>query len=752
LQRFDKKVKLAYDKAESEKNTLTRSIATEPTEFARSLTRSLQDYTEEADSSPTRDPELCKRGVRKALLKDIYKQTPEWGFDITSFKSIDDDELFVCVSLTSHEAITYYIDRDSIDLQLRGDIAARLGVDQDQSDPCSSPPSIPFDRRTIRGLCEQGLTTSENGDDLFREYVGSGKGACISSMECFRIVYGEFARCVDLGAAQDEGLVACSYAVHNPKRIAELKAMWANWGMLMDFSFEQPIPYLRDYFGTRVAFLFAWNGVYCKGLLALVLVSLIQVIVVWVLQAVFGIYLLKNKQVIGFCIVVVVWARLVFNLWEREERFFVELWNLHETSMDTIVRPEFIGVLKESTVDANIKEKVFPKASANWRIFVSSVVTMLTICFVGSCIFFWMVTFEGHMGVVSSILLSLQIKFFGWLFLKVARMLTNYENHKYQDGYHNSFLWKLFLFEFVNNYSAFFFMTLWGGHRREPCINDDCLALLRSQLVMTLAILILCSVIAVIVQDLLVHFFLWWEVRQYRQQFGKEPPPRLPLEAQSKYVPIDETEEVMTMLALVMALGYVFLFAGVAAPVVPLVFLVCAVKLRSFAILFTSYSQRPMPQMTRGIGNWSLIVRYLMSIGIVFSGYLFAAFGSSFEGAQLLSKMTGFFLFCASMFATWSIVDMVVPPYDGEATLLASRRQYLNRKFMLKADCAELRTELQKARQNQEIKFNEEIEKGEWTEVPHLNDLPEASPSPEASPEVKQGPSAAPPSKPPATP
>jgi hypothetical protein len=101
---------------------------------------------------------------------------------------------------------------------------------------------------------------------------------------------------------------------------------------------------------------------------------------------------------------------------------------------------------------------------------------------VAACIFLWMVTFEGRMGTVASILLAVQIKIFGAIFHFIAVKITNYENHKYGDDYYNSFLWKLFLFEFVNNYSAFFFLTLWGKWRTigAECPGGDCLIALRT--------------------------------------------------------------------------------------------------------------------------------------------------------------------------------------------------------------------------------------------------------------------------------
>jgi hypothetical protein len=441
-------------------------------------------------------PGLSRKAVRTALLKDIYALAPARGFNVTAFSSIDGDELYVAVTLRTKQAILYYTDKKGIKLQLRNDIASMLGIQQDPQDPCSSPAYIPYDRHVLQGLNDCGVVPSMDSAGIFREYVGSFKGSAISSLECIKLVYNELSCEMDLGAAVEEELLVDWYPVHNPQRIEELRAMWASWWKVLDPSFRQPIPFLRDYFGPRVAFLFAWSGTYCKGLLALNLVAVFQVGMIFVLNTVFDIHVLKHRQVIGFTIVVVIWSRIMLNLWTREETFYVELWHLDQNEKD-IIRPQFIGESKPSEVDTNLTEMTYPAMAASCRKTVSSCVTIIMTAFVAICIFGWMVTFEGKMNLYSSILLAVMIKLFGIIFRSMAILLTDYENHKFQDDYHNNLLWKLFLFEFVNNYSAFFFLTLWGKWKDADCVQGDCLYVLRFQLATTLTILILCSIVQV---------------------------------------------------------------------------------------------------------------------------------------------------------------------------------------------------------------------------------------------------------------
>jgi hypothetical protein len=708
---FEEKHKLALELEEENKGLQNQ---------LRSLSSTVARPLGGGSKEDPRTEQLTKRCVRTAILKDLYVQVPLWGFDLTCFTSIDGDELFVGISLSSFEAVEYYIDRNGINLQLRKDIAAKIGVDQDQDDPCSSPPLMQPNLRMAQGLHAQGIIESPTGADLFRDYHDSANGTHISTAERMRIVMKELCHCLDLNAAQEEGLIVSCYPVHKPTARKRLRAMWANWRSLKDLTFAQPIPAMADYLGQRIAFLFAWNGVYAKWLLALMAVAVCQVTVISILKYGLGIYIFKHRQVIGFCVVVALWSKIVFNMWERESGFFVELWNLNETHRDRHVRPQFVGSPAPSDLDRNKDDKVFCKAAATRRLILSGCITVFLCLLAGCAIFIWMIAFEDNMSLMSSILLALQIKVFGAIFYSVACLLTNYENHKFQDDYHDSFLWKIFLFEFVNNYSAFFFLTIWAEWTDKECPGDDCLIVLRTQLAATLCVLSICSILSSSINQISVKFSLYWEVRQYRNKFGKEPPTRFAMEEQAKYTKLGEDEEVMNMMTLMIALGYILIFGGVSAICVPLGFCVFAIQLRAVATQYTDCGQRAFPQRTPGIGSWKMVVRFLMATGVIYSGFLFAAYGSSFKGAPLLSRMTGFFLFCFFIFSSWGLIDVFVPADDGCVSLLARRRNYVTMQLMRKAESSDLGSELKDALRAEHMFFSKEVENDEWSKIPKL--------------------------------
>jgi len=636
--------------------------------------RSVKAGSEEDEKS-----QVAMLHARQAFLKDMYRNLPLWGFDLTVFSSIDGDELFVCVSLNRKESINFYLKKNNTPVQLRREIVARLGIRQDPDDPASTPPSLSYDYGMVERLHDIGILISKEETELFKSFPNSGKVTIVNTKDCIWTIHNEITQHVDLCAAKEEGLLVTWYPVHNPNQVELMKSIWANWRCLLDFTFRQPTPLLRDYFGPRIAFLFEWNGVYCKSLLVLVTVALAQVILVRFCRDLLGIDLLRSRQVLGFSIVLVVWSKFTQNLYLREQSFFLELWNIRPHGAGTqVVRPQFKGEPGPSHIDANIKELQFSKKVQGLRIFLTTVTTFGFCALVASCIFMWLLIFDGKMGLLSSVMLSIQIKVFETLFTFLATRLTEWENHRHEADYHNSLLCKLFLFNFVNNYCAFFFMTVRNAYM--GCL-DECLFTLRNQVTMCLLVLGLCSIAQMLFAHFYVKFLLHWELRTLNKK-GEAVPKRFVLEEQSKYTEINSAFELQSMMTLVISLGHVMLFGGVSAAVVPYCFIVFTVQLRAFAVLLTTCSQRPFPHISPGIGHWEYCITFLTCLGVLYAGFMFVAYGEAFRGSTVRAKMTGVVLFCIFAFTLWAIIDLVFPSEDKTRSLMCERRAHVARKLV----------------------------------------------------------------------
>jgi len=622
--------------------------------------------------------------VRMAMLQDLFEAFQSWGFTLCVFSSVDDDEIFMCVKLRNVPVIRHYLSQASFPLQLQPDVVKKLKIEQDPTDPACSPPSIHYDMNFIERLAEHGILDCADEGELFKTFTDTG--TFVNSWQLLNVMWDKITSNLDLHAARDEGFLVTFFPVHNPMNVAELKATWANWWYLWDLSFAQPLPHLRNYFGTRITFIFAWNGHYSKALLALVAIALLFEVVIRIGRTFFAIRMFATRQALGSSVVLVIWAKISDNLWHREQDFFTELWDLRQYCSVRTIRPQFHGEQKASLLDKNITEKQYPKHLSYYRQMLTGCFTVVFCGLVACCIFIWMHIFEGKVGIVSAVMLSLQIKVFEFIFHTMVPILTDFENHKYPDEYHDSLLWKLFAFDFVNNYCAFFSITIrhaWVGN--SGCDDTDCLFVLRRQVSVTLSILCVCSIASMLMQGIMVRFSLWYEAYQIRKKTGSEMPKRYSLEEQAKYVVITEQEEVQNMLTLVISLGFVLLFGGVAPLVVPCCLCVFAMQLRAFAVFLTTDAQRPHPQDSAGIGNWHSCIRFLMLVGVFYAGLLFVAFGPTFKGTSLMAKSTGLVCFCLASAMLWALIDIACPATDPDTALLAKRRAYVLGKLMKSA-------------------------------------------------------------------
>eukprot|EP00747_Dinoflagellata_sp_TGD_P003490 gnl/TRDRNA2_/TRDRNA2_108716_c0_seq2.p1 gnl/TRDRNA2_/TRDRNA2_108716_c0~~gnl/TRDRNA2_/TRDRNA2_108716_c0_seq2.p1 ORF type:complete len:997 (+),score=181.62 gnl/TRDRNA2_/TRDRNA2_108716_c0_seq2:172-3162(+) len=692
-------------------------------EQAGAQTAALMSRLSYSDHDEGRD-KATKLSVRCAIIHDLYRVLPKWGFDVHIFSSIDDDELYVCIKLEREEVIEYMLRKTNTAIPVKPEVIPKLGIAVPNDHHAASPPHIRFDARIVSRLHQAGVLCKEDHRELFVTHHTHGRAhntAVVSGLERIRFIFREVSSHFDCDAAKEEGLMLDWYPVHHTQNLAKLRATWASWNRLRDMSFVQPIPFINTYFGSRVAFSFAWNGLYCKALLCILPVALVSMLLGPLTRTFYDASKINSRQVLGFSIVLVIWGRLMANFWEREQEFFIRLWDMDPHDDSSIMRPQYKGTLEPSEVDANLQEKRYPQQKFILRCAFSGFVTLLFCLLVLFLVITWMTLFMngGRMSIMASIFLSIQIKVFEFIYNYLCVWLTDFENHKFNSAHYNSYLWKQFGFQFVNNYSAFFFLALKQPETEGECPNNDCLSLLRLQLSFCVLVLAICRVGTVIFSALWVKFMLWFELYQLRKQ-GIEPPSRCFAEEQSKYTEFRIREQIESMLTLVISLGFVFLFGTVAPIVVPLSFFVFWVQLRANAYLVTMATKRTVPRKQVGIGAWQDVMELLMKFGILFSGFLIVAYGDTFKGTPLIAKLTGLVLFCMSMGIVWFLCDLIVPYHDPEAKLLLRRRNHMARKLMHMGEQAPPKPGDHR-HTTEEMALETIVDERRWNDIPHAD-------------------------------
>jgi hypothetical protein len=619
--------------------------------------------------------------ARVELLQDMFKCLPLMGFDVSIFRSVDNADLFLTISLSRKQWVSYYLAEESSLLQINHSVVEGLGVSQDPDDPNSSPPFVLYNRHIVNDMYRKSVTTTEDDRSLYRTwYDRDPKGSVMSSRQRINIILAELQKCLDLDVAGDIGVLRQWYPAHSEMWLRTLREMWADrWSSL---NFVQPIDLLKEYFGSQVAFNFAWQGLYCKGLVALSVVAVVVEMFLKMFPPILAdVDLINSRVMLPFSIVLVIWARIMANLWEREEQYFAYQWDMQVGTFSRIERASFRGVLCESDADKNLTDDRMPQGAAARRKLCSLCITLSCCCLVMSIISTWVFMHDGKMDLVSSLTLSLFIKIFELCYNGLSNKLALYENHKYEDSFHDSGVWHQFLFQAVNSYWAVVSIAinqLWSGR----CEEHSCLPSLKIQTTMLMLILLSCSIAFATIELVIVRASIVLEKRNLKRRLGNEEAERRTnqrsfLEEQAKYTKFDTKEQIENTLQLVLALGYVLVFGTLQPLVVPLCLVHFAVTLRVRAALLTRYAKRCVPYKLVGIGAWKHAVYILMNAGVFFSALLLVYWGRFFKGGALVAKLTGMIMWLVTASCLWSAVDIFVPTTSSDLRVLKTRRRYV---------------------------------------------------------------------------
>jgi len=400
-----------------------------------------------------------------------------------------------------------------------------------------------------------------------------------------------------------------------------LEEVWArSWYPL----FQQPLGEIRDYFGEKVAFYFAWLQFYCQWLIFLAIGG----VLLWFWQIATPPHPKIDVDILPFCgIVVAVWATLFLEFWKRRESTLRAEWGMTNFVQKEQPRPEFYGERMRSPVDGTlIKHDPFYKRLP--RFFLSQLVIGTLIGIVlGSVIgifFFrtWLIKRVARSAgmTITSIVNAVQIQILNVVYGIAADKLNEYENHRTQSAWENALIGKSFIFKFINSYYSMFYIAFFKRYdSTSGCPPDDrrCMKELSVQLAIIFgAALVVNNIIEILVPTLM-------NLKRDHDNRVK------PADGASDSTPVHEKSdpekqyelEVYTTIPdfdeMVVQFGYVSLFV-VAFPLSPFAALINNyVEIRLDAHKLCLLCQRPSPQGAAGIGTWSDILTITSFISVL---------------------------------------------------------------------------------------------------------------------------------------
>ncbi|KAK6640619.1 hypothetical protein RUM44_012315 [Polyplax serrata] len=299
----------------------------------------------------------------------------------------------------------------------------------------------------------------------------------------------------------------------NPRQI--LYEYWARWGRWYKY---QPLDHIRNYFGEKVGFYFAWLGFYTSWLFPAaavgILVFLYGLVTVFdnpyandvcekpgkykmCPQHEFGkfwdlydictyiriSYLFDHPGSVFYSIFISFWAVSFLEYWKRKCATIAYQWDCTDfQGVEEKPRAEYAAKAPFIAVNpvTGVREPMFPKNERGKRIATGLglvfVMISVVIIFIFAIIVFRiaiaiplhnMNMTRGYAHTMANltgaglnfVIIMIMSKFYEWL----AQKLTRWEMHRTQSEYDDNYTFKVFVFQFVNFYSSIFYIAFFKG-------------------------------------------------------------------------------------------------------------------------------------------------------------------------------------------------------------------------------------------------------------------------------------------------
>ncbi|XP_078065325.1 anoctamin-7-like isoform X2 [Mustelus asterias] len=429
---------------------------------------------------------------------------------------------------------------------------------------------------------------------------------------------------------------------------------WACWGRWYKY---QPLDHIRDYFGEKIAFYFAWIGFYTGWLLPAAVVGTVVFFVgIAMMQADIPAKEIcehgNNFTMCPLCVNCKTWKlSSICPLFKERPS------------------PEFSAVAPMTIRNpiTGVEEPYFPEKDRIQRVIASSMVILLLVAvvviFLMSIILyraiisiliyktgnvFAMATAPRIASLTGSLVNLLLILLMARVYTSLAHLLTKWEMHRTQSKYENAFIFKVFVFQFTNFYSSPIYIAFFKGRfvgypgrygsffgiRNEGCGNGGCLIELAQEL---LIIMVGKQIINNVQEFIIPKVKFWWQKRQLKgKDKEKSVPVQQPWEKDNNLLECEGLFD--EYLEMVLQFGFITIFVA-ACPLAPLFALLNNwVEVRLDANKFVCEYRRPVVERAQEIGIWFNILETITTIAVMTNAFLIA-FTSDFLPRQYYQYM-----------------------------------------------------------------------------------------------------------------
>lgn len=235
---------------------------------------------------------------------------------------------------------------------------------------------------------------------------------------------------------------------------------------------------IRHYFGEYIAIYYAWLLHYTYWLIIPSAVGIIMFIVGCVIG-------FDNNVIPYYCVFIVVWVTFYLEFWKRRNSVLVTLWDEIDFTRLERVRPSFHGEIRKGvyvdgeflplsdnettgfvapTTKYSPASKRYVKFGVGGSVLCSFIVIVIIVTLAIFSFRFFLTSMQNPFfrdtgAAIAGIMNAIFIMIGNFIYRKVAFFFTEWENHRTESEWENSFIIKNAVFQFVNSYTSLFYIA-----------------------------------------------------------------------------------------------------------------------------------------------------------------------------------------------------------------------------------------------------------------------------------------------------
>ena len=386
-----------------------------------------------------------------------------------------------------------------------------------------------------------------------------------------------------------------------------------------------PLNKIRNYYGEKIALYFEFLRYYQCSLLFPAIFGLVVFIVQRIVDQDTGLALALNAI---YSIFMSIWATIFLEGWRRKESSLSILWGTTKFERVEVPRPQYKGVMRRSPITDEMEEIYYPTSKRMLIFILAASVSLLILSLVlgivaGLIILKSSITDKlivsgiNFAGPVVSLINAVQIIFFNIIYSKLAKIMTDMENHKTENQYQDSYILKVFTFQFVNAFNSLCYIAFIKEHTEECLATDDDGKSYRTKNCMNELYTQLISIFIVSYVKNLVEIgvpYFKFKLRKRKRMQDKNlrtnvasKDIRDKVEAQidlEYYVTTDKDGTIDDYMELAIQFGYLTLFALAFPLSTSLAFIGLWFEMHTDKLKILHLIRRPIPLSAKDIGTW----------------------------------------------------------------------------------------------------------------------------------------------------